>query len=291
MTWTLDGTPVETGTTYTYTAPPTVSSETLHTLKACSTIWPTACSDPVSIVLLAESISVEPPSPSVLFADGASISYLYADIGNGPQNASVNPWTATVGQAPAKTGNATATYTAPFATTISFGSNGTVAVTITGCINGASPAICNANSLILVQPVSGQDTVYPNDSNVSETYDNPGDTLSPSDGELARSFSATIYLMWDPAIPFPGQNSCQVAMSFQDGSSLPSTCASIPVPLGSVSWHWSGCAINTLTQQANDTTWARDCGLATPYYPQSSGYPSWTQRVSGANLTQCVPAN
>src|SRR5208282_148618 len=95
--------------------------------------------------------------------------------------------------------------------------------------------------------------VYP-----AETWDTPAAGLPnlTNYGEAWESFTATMYLMWDPAIPPSGQPSCTPAKTVEnaDGSftSSASTCASIPVPLSSVTWHWSGCAINT--QAVNQTT-------------------------------------
>jgi len=156
-------------------------------------------------------------------------------------------------------------------------------------LNSTGPLLCPA------QPQTGLDTIYPNDSGVTVTEDMPSRSLIDGYGESETTFNATMYLMWDPAIPPPGELACQVAMG-DLGFSIPSTCVSIPVPLGSVSWHWSGCAINTLTQQANGTSWALGCGLSTSYAPQTPnyaqnyGYPTWTQVTTG-NYGQCVPAN
>lgn len=139
----------------TYTPPTTISNTNL-TLKGCSVAAPTSC-DTVSIALLAETISVSTPSPSVLLADGVSNSYLNAYIINGPESASVT-WGASLGQAPAPTGAASATYTAPLSSTAfstpSAGPTTTVALSAT--ITGSNPAIKAdpAPGITLVQPVS-----------------------------------------------------------------------------------------------------------------------------------------
>jgi len=78
------------------------------------------------------------------------------------------------------------------------------------------------------------------------------------------AFSATMHLMWDPALP----SGCTPAST--DPHSLvstPSTCTSIPVPLSSVTWHWSGGAINTLANQPNGTTWLLNTTNDCPYKP------------------------
>jgi|GEM_PF-3040341 len=100
---------------------------------------------------------------------------------------------------------------------------------------------------------SGLDTTYPYSSGVSYMNDSPPSSMTGY-AEYQRSFSATMYLMWDPQLP-----------------------SSIPVPLESVSWGFSGCAINTLLPQNNGTTWTLQCGLAAPSTPQPSGYPEWQQ--------------
>lgn len=102
-------------------------------------------------------------------------------------------------------------------------------------------------------------------------------------GEGWESFTATMYLMWDPGISFTGTQSCQIAKTVQnpDGTftQSASTCASIPIPLSFVKWHWSGCAINTQVNQTNKTTWSlstvRGCPVQTLGTPQSAGFPEW----------------
>jgi hypothetical protein len=144
---------------YTYTAPSQVSpGNTTATIKGCVTnLTTTPVCQTVTVDLIPETINIETPSPQTIPADGASTSYLYADIGNGSPNASVD-WTPTCATPPSGTvcpsGNTTGTYMAASATSVSFGQSPQASVGITGCIHGASPAICGPASITLVQPVS-----------------------------------------------------------------------------------------------------------------------------------------
>ena len=75
--------------------------------------------------------------------------------------------------------------------------------------------------------------------------DSPEAPLSAT--EMSETFKATTYLLWDPALPAtPTAPSCQAAsVDYVTGIPAPSNCASIPIPLGMVTWQWSGDAINT----------------------------------------------
>lgn len=106
------------------------------------------------------------------------------------------------------------------------------------------------------------------------TNDNPGDPLNPSWGELARSFSPTMYLLWTANADnhCPSGNAC-----------------TIPIPLGSVSWHYFGDAIDTLSQQQNLTTWMLNSGAGSANQFQTSGlantsYPTWTTQYVNSSL-------
>ncbi|MBT9332949.1 hypothetical protein [Paracidobacterium acidisoli] len=123
----------------------------------------------------------------------------------------------------------------------------------------------------------------------NSTNDNPGIELTAHDthnnpipiGEGADKFSATMYLMWDPALP----SDCTPAQTIQgtnpDPVSSASTCTgSIPVPLAKVTWGYSGCAINTLTTQTStSTTWLLNCGVLQPTTPTvepATEFPQWS---------------
>jgi len=139
-------------------------------------------------------------------------------------------------------------------------------------------------------PASGLDNTYPyvNATNTT-TNDTPNASLPAIYGEGWETFSAIMYLTWDPGVPAGGQGTCKPAYTIQNPdktfTSYPSTCASIPVPLSSVSWHWSGCAINTLANQANTTTWMlstiNGCPVDTLGTPQATGqFPEWSTTVT-----------
>ena len=117
------------------------------------------------------------------------------------------------------------------------------------------------------QPEHGLDKAYPYASGTRYTNDSPHIPLAPSgDAEFRRTFKATMFLMWDPSLP----SGCSTATQEHE-----STCSSIPVPLGSGSWSYSGCAINTLENQKNGTSWMLHCGQAKALLAQSSVFPEW----------------
>jgi hypothetical protein len=126
---------------------------------------------------------------------------------------------------------------------------------------------------------SGLDRSYPYfNIATNSTRDTPGSgTLLSGWGERTRDFDATMYLMWDPGT---GPANCHTASTSNDGSftQIASNCTSIPIPLGSVRWAWSGCAINTL-QQSSGTTWVRSCGKNHLFEPQAAGFPTWSRSV------------
>jgi subtilase family serine protease len=128
---------------------------------------------------------------------------------------------------------------------------------------------------------SGLDNTFPYAYvSPNETYDAPGVLLPDIYGESWETFTATMYLMWDPALP----SGCAIAKTIQNGNGTftptQSTCTkSIPVPLSSVTWHWSGCTINTLQQQTNRTTWIKSTNNGCPVQqlnpPQTDWFPTW----------------
>jgi hypothetical protein len=138
----------------------------------------------------------------------------------------------------------------------------------------------------------GLDGGYPypplNDSSASDA---PGRLLFSGMGEGAEAFDAIMYVMWDPAIPGPGQTSCKTARV--DTSQVPylffaSTClGSIPVPLGKIEWKWSACAING--GAGSTPNWGVHCGAAKPLPPGSSGYPEWSTCDSSRNAKCNAP--
>ena len=94
-------------------------------------------------------------------------------------------------------------------------------------------------------------------------------------GEMARSFTAIMYLLWTPT----PDRACTGG----------STCT-IPIPLGSLNWMWTGDAINTLsaTQGINNTTYILT-GCQTAAAPASgfaaiSACPVWKLTVANDRL-------
>lgn len=136
---------------------------------------------------------------------------------------------------------------------------------------------------------TGLDTDFPYDLDAN-TADRPADQLTSSKGEDWRTFTATMYAMWDPGLPSGCQPAYSTLTQNPDGSytgvSTPSTCTqSIPIPLSSVTYHWSGCAINTLANHVepdeSTSTWApstlNGCPKQTLGTPGlTSQFPTWT---------------
>jgi hypothetical protein len=135
-------------------------------------------------------------------------------------------------------------------------------------------------------PVSGLDNSFPYTSASSTTTnDTPHTNLPSIYGEGWEAFSATMYLMWDPGLPAGCVPAKTVQNPDKSFTSTPSTCASIPVPLSSVTWHWSGCAINTLVNQPSTSTpWLRSsmngCPVQTLGGPQTADFPQWTTTIT-----------
>lgn len=79
-------------------------------------------------------------------------------------------------------------------------------------------------------------------SSTSTTSDSPSVGMAPytpsaAVGELLNSMSFAMYLMWDPQQP----SGCTPMGT----AGARTTCTSIPVPLGTLNWHWSCDGINT----------------------------------------------
>ncbi|MDR3674359.1 MAG: hypothetical protein P4N24_02640 [Acidobacteriota bacterium] len=130
------------------------------------------------------------------------------------------------------------------------------------------------------------DTYYPYQSG-SRYFDDPRTILE--DAEYSENYSSTVYLMWDPAI---GTASCQPANTYGDIAS-PTQCASIPVPLGHISWTACGDAVNTLTLQlSTETNWTLGCSSQTPHssfvFVPDTTYPSWQSTIHATDFIQWV---
>jgi hypothetical protein len=144
------------------------------------------------------------------------------------------------------------------------------------------------------KPTSGTpilDTTYPYSSAATTSSNATDDSPRiPLGGETGITFHAWTYLMWDPAIPPIGQETCTPASVGANGVPAPSTCSSIPVPLGHIDWQWSGDAINTLSAATgdNNTTGHLLCGpTSVTKFVLDDSFPTWTNAVmSGQSLSQ-----
>lgn len=146
----------------------------------------------------------------------------------------------------------------------------------------ANPSIPNSTD------GAGLDNYYPYpiiSGSPNVTNDSPGMELLSTFGEGAESFSATMYLMWDPALP----SGCSPATTVGDPETgavtmTPSHCTgSIPIPIGNVTWGFSGNGLNTLkSQTSTNTTWILNCGAPKPAAPTvqtSTQFPQWTTTI------------
>ena len=105
---------------------------------------------------------------------------------------------------------------------------------------------------------AGVDTAYPYDESsvgatTYSTNDNPGIPLYTNASEATASFSATMYLMWQPSL---------------------TSSPVIPVPLGFITWQWSGDAVQ------NAGAWSFKQTPASPsaslFTPSTSYPPNWS---------------
>lgn len=132
--------------------------------------------------------------------------------------------------------------------------------------NSLHPNNCGAPELDTAYPYPFFDspTLNPTVRN-GEAYDTPFYELGfNNEGEQARYFFATMYLLWNPNLP-----------------------NSIPVPVGQVSWSACGDTINTLSMQQNRSTWnLQPCSSAasSPQFKSSSSYPVWTDAVNPKSI-------
>jgi hypothetical protein len=134
---------------------------------------------------------------------------------------------------------------------------------------------CTCNPSGLSASAAELDNVYPY-VNGGNFNDSPRSPVNYSLGgtpinynEVEQSFSATTYLLWDPALPL----GCTPATTTGNGSSTTtkqSTCSgSIPIPLGNISWSWSGDGIDTEILQSSGTT--QGTTFVLPCSPESEG--------------------
>jgi hypothetical protein len=139
-------------------------------------------------------------------------------------------------------------------------------------------------------PANSLDNFYPylNYTDIV-TVDVPFMGLDEAHGEVWETFTATMYLMWDPALT-NDPSGCQPASTDPVTlESKSSTCTSIPIPLRSVKWHWSGCAINKLSSRFNRAAdWLRSeangCPKETLEAPQPADFPQWITRFENGPI-------
>lgn len=117
---------------------------------------------------------------------------------------------------------------------------------------------------------------YPNGNPAYTTNDSPNRYLYSLLGDATVSFDATMYALWDPALP---AGCIPANTDNKTYKSTASTCTSIPIPLGSIRWRWSACAINQgvppNSGSQTSPSWVRQCGPGYQYSGQSNGYPEW----------------
>jgi hypothetical protein len=134
----------------------------------------------------------------------------------------------------------------------------TVSGTTKNCVNDTLPTQSPNGT--------GLDTEWPYATGAS-TQDSPNIGLNSALYQTeARAFSAQMYFFWDPALPAQ----CTPGTS----------CTSIPVPLGSVSWGWSGTAAY---EEGNWTL--TSSGTTAPSWAAGSSYPGWSDYVPYTGLS------
>ena len=102
---------------------------------------------------------------------------------------------------------------------------------------------------------SGLDNEVPYTSaSATSANDSPAVPLYVTDTEVSVNFSATMYLMWQPAAP------------------------SIMVPLGSVAWSWSADAV----QSNNVWSFSSRSSAGSPAFVASNTFPQWTTLVTNS---------
>ena len=132
------------------------------------------------------------------------------------------------------------------------------------------------------------DDTYPY-SNTNSADPNPFNDAPATplyDSEVAQVFAARTYLMWDPALP----SGCHPANTDRAGISTPSDCSrSIPIPLGSINWNWSGNVLRLgITQPApNNTDYKLCCGPESEgTFSSGGGYPQWQAIAAKVPISQ-----
>jgi hypothetical protein len=127
---------------------------------------------------------------------------------------------------------------------------------LTGC------AVLNCHPQVMGGSIPGLDTEYLYGTGVS-VNDNPSIGLSPIYTEVSRNFAATMYVMWSSGLT-----------------------NSIPVPLGSVSWGFSGDATLSNVSKNQWTLKPGAAGNNSPFQ-SSTSYAQWTAWVPYNGKLSC----
>jgi hypothetical protein len=120
---------------------------------------------------------------------------------------------------------------------------------------------------------SGLDGAYPyatastppTTNGPTATDDSPGRSLFPDDSEVTVQFNATMYVMWTPS----------------------TVSAPIPVPMGSVTWSFTGDAVQNLSTgvwSINTKTVSKGSASA---FVSSTTYPTWATDIPSPGTNPC----
>jgi len=118
-------------------------------------------------------------------------------------------------------------------------------------------------------------TVYTTNLPCDTAIDSPGFALPYQYSELQGYFSATMFLEWVP-----------IADGICTANNQSANPCIIPAPLGSINWHWTGDAIDTLQKNASGfQTWEMNlnCSNGTPCpvvspFQLGGPLPTWSKR-------------
>jgi hypothetical protein len=131
-------------------------------------------------------------------------------------------------------------------------------------------------------PTSSLDNLYPYPpKNSNSTVDSPKSHEISNEAEDARTFHATMYAMWNPALPSGCTPPSTTALGNNAYQTSPGQgCTSIPIPLGSVAWSACADAINTQNSAVSASEWTLGCAIPQnpgngPTFNTNSGFPNW----------------
>jgi hypothetical protein len=128
------------------------------------------------------------------------------------------------------------------------------------------------------------DNLYPYPPHTANsTVDSPQSHGIDGEAEDARVFNATMYLMWNPALPTGCTPPSTTALGNNAYQTSPGNgCTSIPIPLGSINWSACADAINTLNPSVSASEWTLGCAVPQsanngPAFNTNSGFPTWQE--------------